>query len=97
MNLKEEAKAYEPKQIQNIADLEKVPVDIEVVENTFDDSEGKQFSAKIVTVDSIDYRVPVSVLKSLKAILKEKPNTKYIKVIRTGQGMNTTYTTVPLE
>ena len=95
--LKEEAKAYEPPQTKNIADLEVVSTDIEISEREYQDSEGKPFKIKVVTLNGEDYRVPISVLKSLKTILEEKPDLKHFKVKKTGEGLKTEYTLIPLE
>tara|TARA_R100000789_G_scaffold97627_1_gene100381 strand:- start:713 stop:985 length:273 start_codon:yes stop_codon:yes gene_type:complete len=89
--------AYEPPQTKNIADLEVVRTDAEVVDKEYQDSEGKTFTIKVITVNHEDYRVPVSVLKSLKAILEEKPTLKTFKVTKSGEGLKTTYTIIPLE
>ena len=95
--LNEEARNYTPATMNNITDLETVPTDIEVVEETFKEGTSEEFKAKIVRVEGEVYRVPVSVLKSLKAILEVKPDLKKIKVTKTGTGMNTEYTVIPLE
>ena len=95
--LKDEAQAYEPPQTKNITDLEKVPVDVVVEERDFTRQDGTSFSMKVITVDGSDYRVPTSVLKSLKEIVKEKPEIKFIKVNKSGEGLKTTYTVIPLE
>lgn len=93
----DEAKEYQPPQTKNIADLDVVTVDKEITDKEYADSEGKTFTIKVITVDNEDYRVPVSVLKSLKAILEEKPNLKAFKVKRTGEGLKTEYTVIPIE
>ena len=93
----DEARDYEPPQTKNIADLETVPTDIEIEDRDFLDTEGKSFSIKVITVNHEDYRVPVSVLKSLKAIREEKPDLKFFKVKKTGEGLKTEYTVIPLE
>lgn len=94
--IKEEAKTYESMQTKNIAELDVVPISLEVVETTATDKDGKPFTVKTVTVDGEDYRVPNIVLKSLKAILQEKPDLKSFKVVRYGEGLKTTYTVIPL-
>ncbi len=95
--LKEEAKAYEPPQTKNIADLEVVPTDMEVEEKEFTKEDGSTFSLKVINFNNEDYRVPLSVLKALKTILEEKPDLKNFKVKRDGEGLKTTYTVVTLE
>ena len=95
-NLKEEATAYESTATKNISELLKVSTDLEVLERTGTNDEGKEFSYKYITVEGFDYRVPASVLKNLKAILEDNPNLKHFKVRKTGQGMSTEYTVIPL-
>ena len=95
--LNEEAQAYEPPQTKNIADLELVLIaDVEVEDRSGTDNDGKKFSYKVIIVKGEEYRVPNSVLKSLKAILEEKPDLKAIKVTKTGEGLKTVYTVIPL-
>lgn len=93
-SLKEEAQAYEHKQTKNIADLEVVPVDVPVFEETGIDSEGKEFSYKYILWEGDKYRVPNSVLDELKTMLKEDPSIDNVKVIKDGQGLNTRYKVV---
>lgn len=95
--IKEEAQAYEPPQTKNVADLEVVKTDLDIVEKTFKDSEGKEFTIRVINLNDEDYRVPTSVLKSLKAILEEKPDLKFFKVKKTGEGLKTEYTVIPIE
>ena len=93
----DEALAYEPPQTKNIAELEKVSTSIEVEEKEFTKEDGTTFKIKIVTVDGEAYRLPTSVLKSLKAIREEKPDLKYFKVKKTGEGLKTEYTVITLD
>jgi len=92
----EEAKAYESHAVGNVADLPKVSVDLDVQDRTSTNDEGKEFSYKVIIVDGQEYRVPASVLKSLKAISEDNPNIKSFKVKKTGQGLATEYTVIPL-
>ena len=87
----EEAKAYEPKQIKNIADLDSVSVDLDVLNET-----EVEFPYKYIVVGGERYKVPISVLGSLKVILGENANLKTFKVKKTGTGLGTEYTTIPL-
>jgi len=95
-SLKDKAKEYEPQQTKNIAELEIVLVDSEILEREFKDKDGNTFKINVIVVEGEDYRVPVSVLKSLKAILEEKPEIKAIKVLKTGEGLKTEYTVMPV-
>lgn len=90
-SIKEKAQDYEPRQIKNIADLDKVSVDLEIME----DSEA-EFPYFYVLVDGERYKVPVTVLSALKAILDEKAELKSFKVKKDGEGLKTKYTTIPL-
>ena len=94
--LKEEARTYESNATKNISELSKVSIDAEVQERTGSNDDGKEFSYKYITVEGSDYRIPASVLKSLKAILEDSPNLKWFKVKKTGQGMATEYTVIPI-
>jgi len=95
--LKTEATAYESKSVGNIADLPKVSVDLKIEEREGTNEEGKTFNYKVIIVEGQEYRVPVSVLKSLKAMLQDNPNLKQFKVKKTGAGMNTEYIVIPLQ
>ena len=95
--LKDFAEQYEPKKTKNIAELEVVRTDIEVREETFKEGTPDEFTVNVATIDGEDYRIPDSVMASLKEILEEKPELKAIKVKRSGTGMNTKYTVIPLD
>lgn len=96
-SLKEEALNYEYKGIFNIADLPKVSINMKVEERQGVTKDGKLFNFKVIQINGQYYRVPLSVLKSLKAILEHNPNLKEFKVKKSGEGLNgTQYTTIPL-
>ena len=94
--LKDVAKAYESKSVGNIADLPKVSTDLIVEDREGTNDEGKTFNYKVILVEGQEYRIPASVLKSLKAILEDNENLKFFKVKKTGQGLATEYTVIPL-
>lgn len=94
--LKEEAQAYESHSVGNIADLPKVSTNFSVEDREGTNDEGKTFTYKVITVEGSEYRVPASVLKALKAILEDNPNLATFKVKKTGQGLATEYTVIPL-
>lgn len=90
--LNETALAYEGKgKIKNIAELNSVSTDLEVKEDV-----EAEFPYKYIEVDGEKYKVPSSVLGSLKAILEENPKLAKFKVKKTGEGMETRYTVIPL-
>jgi hypothetical protein len=94
--LKDTALAYESKSVGNIADLPKVTTNLQVEDRDGTNEEGKTFQYKVIVVEGQEYRVPASVLKALKAILDDNPNLQTFKVKKTGQGMGTEYTVIPL-
>lgn len=97
-NIKESATEYEPRQTKNIADLSEVDVELELQIGTgFDKEKNKEFTYNYVEINGEEYRVPDSVLKSLKAILVKKPNLKKFSVSKTGEGLNTSYTVIPMD
>lgn len=94
--LKESAETYERKQTKNIADLDEVPLDLEVYKGEGTDSDGKTFTYNYVELNEEHYRVPNSVLEEMKAILEAKPDTKLVKVKKTGEGLGTKYKVIQL-
>jgi len=93
--LKEEAQAYEPPQTLNIADLEKIPIGLELKDGEGKDKEGKVFKYKYAVVEGRQYRVAGSILGGIKAILAKMPNLTHVSVIKQGAGMNTRYQVIP--
>lgn len=96
-NLKETAQAYEPKRTLNVADLEVVPVNVPITKVSGTNQEGKSYEYSVAEINGEKYRIPVTVLESLKTILEQKPELKTIKVVKKGAGMATEYTVIPLE
>ncbi len=96
-NIKETAKAYEPKQTKNIAELKKVSVELELTEKVFKEGTTDEFKVKVITVDGEDYKVPNSVLSYLKDLLEDEPELKHFKVKSKGDGLNTRYTVIPVK
>ena len=93
--LKEEAQAYEPPQTLNIADLEKIPIGLELKDGEGKDKDGQVFKYKYALVDAKQYRVAGSILGGIKAILQKMPDLEFVTVIKQGQGMNTRYQVIP--
>ena len=96
-SIKDSAKNFVSKQTKNIAELKSVEVDLAVLEGKGKDKEGKEFTYNYIEVDGEEYRIPDKVLKDLKAILEKKPTLKTFSVSKQGQGLNTTYTVIPLD
>jgi len=90
--IKDEANQYKPSaSVMNISELASVDVNLAV----FDASDA-EFPYKYVEVNGAKYKVPVSILATLKEILKSNSNLKTFKVNKSGQGMNTKYIVIPL-
>ncbi len=98
--LKDVAMDYESKQTNNIADLDEVPVNLDVKEDSFevteDDGKQKTVPYKYIEKDGEQYRVPNSVLKQLRVQLEANKELQTFKVKKTGKGLNTDYTVIPL-
>lgn len=81
---------------KNITDLEAVSVEQEVFYEERENQEGKKYDFHYILVDDTEYRVPVSVINQIQAIMKSSP-VKTFKVIKTGEGMQTKYSIQVLE
>jgi len=96
MNLKETAQAYvPPQQTLNIAELERVSVNVELSEEQHIDKDGNPFKINVFEQDGKKYRVPSSVLKGIKSIIERIPTTTHICVLKSGNGMDTSYQVIP--
>lgn len=99
--LKEAAENYEPKKTANIADLESFDISESIEEREGTDKEGKTFTYNVLVRDEQEYRVPNTVLESVKKLLAA--NEKRNKVVKTfvvekaGEGMNTSYQVITLD
>ncbi len=93
--LSEEALTYEPPKTKNISELAEVNVDAEVKERTAGEGENA-FNYKYIEVEGEEYRVGASVLKQLKVHLEANPNIKKFRVNKTGEGLKTEYTVIPV-
>ena len=95
-SIKQTAMAYESRSTKNISELNKVSAEIEVEKRTAKNNKGEQYEFNVLIHQAEEYRVPNSVLKSLKAILEYNPDLKEFKVQKSGEGMDTEYTVIPL-
>lgn len=89
--IKDEANNYKPKSVNNISELASVETNLIL----FEEKEA-EFPYRYFENNGVRYKVPNSVLATLKEILKSNPNLKTFKVNATGQGMNTKYIVIPL-
>lgn len=95
--IKDAAISFESKIVQNITALKSIPVSLEIKQQIGTDSNGAEYSYYFVEFNDDRYRVPLSVLNSLKAILEKKPSLQNFAVSKTGEGRNTKYTVIPLD
>jgi len=95
--IRENAKAYESPKTKNITELKEISTELDIVEKEFQDRNGETFKVSTITVNDQEYRIPNSVLRDLKAILQDKPETTKFKVTKTGEGMQTSYTVITLD
>ena len=92
------AKNYETATTKNISDLKEVNVNLQLEDREGTDVKGISFKYKVIVIDGIDYRVPLSVLGNLKAILQKKPGLKKFSVAKQGTTKDDTrYTVIPLD
>ena len=96
-SLKDTALTYEPEsKVKNIAELPQISIDLELKEMESIDNDGKPFKYKYFEVNGEKFRVPGSVIGMIKDLLNENKNLKTFKVKRTGEGLKTRYTVIPM-
>ena len=95
-SIKEEAKAFIPKQTGNISELASVSVDLALLDGEGVDNEGVSFKYKYTIVDGKEYRVPAVVIGGVKDLIEANANLKTFKVKKSGEGLKTRYTVIPL-
>lgn len=91
VSIKDSAEAYEPPQIKNIAELEKVSIDADIKKEIFKKGTSDEFTINYIEIQDEKYRIPNSVLGALKVLMEEKPDMKLFKVVKSGTGMSTSY------
>ena len=96
-SLKDEALAYEGSTTKNVAELK--VFDINMPSGTFEgeDTEGKPFTYKYIEdKDGVKYRVAGVILGQIKDFLEVNPDQTLFSVKKTGEGLKTRYTTIPV-
>jgi len=89
--LRESAQGYEPKRTLNITELDRVDLSWKMEERKGKNKDGEDFEYMVMIVNGIEYRVPSSVLEEIKKMLDLKPDLQFVKVEKTGSGLNTKY------
>ena len=93
-----EADDYVAPKTLNIADLEVVSVEQELLTRIHKQGTKDEFSYDCIVIEGEDYRVPKSVLKQLKTFREEKPKMTSFKVKKEGTTVNdTSYQVIPLD
>ncbi len=82
--------------LKNISELSSVSTDVDIQEKIFAEGTEKEFKAEVFTVDGEEYKMPLTVISSLNVILEENPALKTFKVKKSGSGIGTEYTVIPL-
>ena len=98
-SIKDSALNYSSTTTMNIADLDKVSTDLEIVPDSFEVEENgvtKTVNQEVIIIDEQKYRIPKSVLQQLKVLLEDSPELKHFKVKKTGSNMDTRYTCIPM-
>lgn len=96
-------KDYEsPQTTKNIADLQEVSTDMELEDDEFEftDKQTQQIKVvkqKVINVNGVTYRVPVSVIQQLKILMEDNPGLKKFKVKKSGNTKDDTrYQVIPV-
>ena len=97
----EAADNYKPSsKTMNIADLDKVSIDLQVEIDTFEfekNGETKTVEQEVTVIDEVKYRIPVTVKQQLKVLMEDNPNLKFFKVKKSGTTKDDTrYQVIPL-
>ena len=101
-SIKELAQQYQNGTFRKIEEYPFIHVNNQISERTCMTSEGKEFTIKEISIlnketgNTERVRMPNSVLAGLNVLLKDNPHLEYFRVLRTGVGMNTRYTVLPV-
>lgn len=94
--IRESAREYESKETKNISELAEVSTELDLKTKKVELEDGDSFSYDYIEVTGEEYRVPKTVLKQLKAMIDDNPNILKFKVLKKGEGLKTSYTTIAL-
>ena len=89
--IREEALAYEPQLTLNVADLDSIPINLDIQPREGKNKEGEVFHYKVVVIEGKEYRITSSVLEEIQTILKLKPTVTKVNVTKSGSGLATRY------
>jgi len=84
----------------NIADLDRVSIDLQIVEDSFEFTKGdetKTVTQEVIVIEDVKYRIPVTVKQQLKVLMEDNPKLKFFKVKKSGTTKDDTrYQVIPL-
>lgn len=95
-SIKQAAETHEDVNVKNVADLDKVSVDVELKEEIVDEGKPTEWSYKYFELDGEKYKMPITVLSQLKDHIAQNPDLKFFRVNKKGEGLKTKYTAIPL-
>ena len=101
-SIKDLALQHKERTFKKIEEYQRIHVDNQITRRICITSEGKEFEIKEMQLFNEDtgtkegVRIPNSVIAGLKILLQDNPNLEYFRVVRTGEGLNTKYTVLPV-
>lgn len=90
------AEAYVAPEYLNIADLETVDVEVPMTTKDYKVGTPDEYQVWVAVINDKEYKVPKCVIRDLQVLLAEFPKLKHFKVLKKGDGLNTSYQTIPL-
>lgn len=95
--IKESAQNAEFNELEfgNVSTLKELNIDTPIETRQFQRTDGSTFEITGFEMDKVFYRVPKSVLLDIKALLAEIPDLQFVKVTKSGSGMQTRYIVRP--
>lgn len=96
LTLGQYAQTYKSESTKNVTELEVLNINYPISQRSGTDDEGKAYSYTVVEFNHEDYRLPKSVIKAVQEYLKQMPTLKNFKVTKSGEGLKTKYTVIPI-
>ncbi len=85
--LREKATTFVGK--KELFDLDKIPLDIEIKEDTFDgkgENAGKKIPYSYIEIGGWKYTIRANIMEQMQTIALTRPTTKFVKVNKTPKG-----------
>lgn len=74
---------------KELTDLDKIPLDIEIISDTFDgkgENAGKKIPYQYIEINGWKYTIRANILEQMQTIALTRPTTKFVKVNKTPKG-----------